>query len=179
MMNVRNNRKWEMAIFWTMLLLLFMGSAGIHLAKGIGPTGKPAATSAPAPPPVQQQEEVYHYNPEGRIDPFKPFVDLEAAAKKKSEKTKALPLNPLQRLGIEQFKLVGVIEDSRGRRAMVQDATGKFYSLVQGTHIGLNKGRVTKILKNSVIVNEKVMTDEGKIQSRNQIMKLRQDEVKP
>jgi type IV pilus assembly protein PilP len=177
MMKVRNNRKWEMAVFWTALLLMFMGLAGIPVAQGIGPPGKPPAT--PPLPQVQQQEEVYHYNPEGRIDPFKPFIDLEAAAKKKAGQTKVLPLNPLQRLGIEQFKLVGVIEDSRGRRAMVQDATGKFYSLVQGTPIGLNKGRVAKILKDSVIVNEKVVTDEGKIQSRNQIMKLRQDEVKP
>jgi Tfp pilus assembly protein PilP len=177
MMKVRNNRKWEMAVFWTALMLMFMGLAGTPVAQGIGPAGKPPAT-LPPPPQVQQQEEVYHYSSEGRIDPFKPFVDLEAAAKKKAESTRALPLNPLQRVGIEQFRLVGVIEDSRGRRAMVQDASGKFYSLVQGTHIGLNKGQVVTILKDSVIVNERVMTDEGKIQSRKQIMKLRQDEVK-
>ena len=179
MMKIKNNRKWERALFWTVLILMFTALAGIPVARGIGPTGKPPATAPPALPQAQPQEEAYSYNPEGRIDPFKPLVDLEAAARKKAEQTKALPLNPLQRLGFEQFKLVGVIEDSRGRRAMVQDATGKFYSLIQGTYIGLNKGRVAKILKDSVIVNEKVMTDEGKIQSHKQIMKLRQDEVKP
>ena len=179
MMKAKNKKKWEKALFWTALILMFTALAGIPVAWGIGPPEKPPATAPPVPPKAQPQEEAYHYNPEGRIDPFKPFIDLEAAARKKAGQIKALPLNPLQRLGIEQFKLVGVIEDSRGRRAMVQDATGKFYSLVQGTHIGLNKGRVAKILKDSVIVNERVMTDEGKIQSRKQIMKLRQDEVKP
>lgn len=178
MMKVGNYRKWKTAVFRTALMLMFIGLAGISFAQGIGQQAKPPATAPPSPQ-VQQQAAVYHYNPGGRIDPFKPFVDTEAAAKKKAEKTKVLPLNPLQRLGVEQFKLVGIIEGSRGRRAMVQDASGKFYVLVQGTHIGLNQGRVAKILQDSVIVNEKVRTDEGKIQSRTQIMKLRQDEVKP
>lgn len=160
--------------FWAALILMLAGPAGISAAQGTAATAKPA-TQATQP----HQEEAYSYNPEGRIDPFKPFIDLDAAAKKKTTKSQALPLNPLQRLGIEQFRLVGVIEGNKGRRAMVQDASGKFYSLVPGSYIGLNKGRVTTILKDSVIVLERITTDEGKTVSRKQVMKLRQDEVKP
>jgi Tfp pilus assembly protein PilP len=168
------NRKWRMAGFWTMLMFMFTGLGWIAVVHGTSPTAKLVT------PQSQQQEEIYRYNPQGRIDPFKPFVDPAAIAKQKAGKSKALPLNPLQRLGIEQFRLVGIIEGDRGRRAMVQDAaSGKFFSLVQGSYIGLNNGRVAAILKDEVIVNERVTTDEGKIQSRKQIMKLRQDEVKP
>jgi len=155
-------------------MLMFVGADGISFAQAVGPAGKTVVPQAQA-----QQKEFYRYNPEGRIDPFKPFVDLDAAAKKKTEKSKALPLNPLQRLGIEQYRLVGVIEGDRGRHAMVQDASGKFYAMIKGSYIGLNQGRVTEILKDSVVIQERITTDEGKVQSRRQILKLRQDEVKP
>jgi Tfp pilus assembly protein PilP len=167
------NRKWRMAAFWAVLMFMFTGLGWVTVVQGASPAAKPVT------PQNQQQEEVYRYNPQGRMDPFKPFVDPTAAAKQRAGKSKALPLNPLQRLGVDQFRLVGIIEGDQGRRAMVQDASGKFYSLVQGSYIGLNNGRVAAILKNEVIVNERVATDEGKIQSRKQIMKLRQDEVKP
>lgn len=162
-----------MTAFWTTLMFMFTGLGWITVVQGTSPTAKLVT------PQRQQQEEVYRYNPQGRVDPFKPFVDPAATAKQKAGKSKALPLNPLQRLGIDQFRLVGIIEGDRGLRAMIQDASGKFYSLVQGSYIGLNNGRVSAILKDKVIVNERVTTDEGKIQSRKQIMKLRQDEVKP
>lgn len=167
------NRKWRMAAFWAMLMIMLTGPGWAAVVQGASPEAKPVT------PQGQQQGEVYRYDPEGRIDPFKPFIDPAAAAKQKAGQSQALPLNPLQRLGLEQFRLVGVIEGDRGRRAMVQDASGKFYSLVQGSYIGLNNGKVAAILKDEVIVNERVTTDEGKIQSRKQIMKLRQDEVKP
>jgi Tfp pilus assembly protein PilP len=168
------------AFFWTALMLALAGPAGISAAQGTAATAKPAP-QAPQPPKPQQapQEEAYRYNPEGQIDPFKPFIDLNVAARKKTEKSAVLPRNPLQRSGVEQFKLVGVIEGNKGRRAMVQDVSGKFYSLVPGSYIGLNKGRVTQILKDIVIIQERVVTDEGKTESRKQVMKLRQDEVKP
>jgi Tfp pilus assembly protein PilP len=184
----KEKRKGKMPVPWAFLMMAVMvGYTGIQTVHAVGPPAatpvvksalKPAAAPA-APPVVAPPEQEYRYQPEGKIDPFKPLVNLEAVAKKRAEQAKTLPLNPLQRLGVEQFKLVGIIEGNRGRRAMVQDPSGKFYSLVPGTYVGLNKGRVSAILRDSVIVNEKVVTDEGKIQSRKQIMKLRQDEVKP
>ncbi len=133
-------------------------------------TGKDAAQATQPP-----QEQAYRYNPEGRIDPFKPFFDLDVAEKKKNVKV----LSPLQRVGIEAFTLVGIIESDKSRRAVVQDASGKFYSLLRGTYIGQNNGRVTAIHKDSVIIHERITKDGGKIESRRQVMKLRQDEVKP
>ena len=63
-------------------------SVGASAAQGAVAAAKPAtqataATAKPAPQATQpHQEEAYRYNSEGRIDPFRPFVDLEAAVKK-------------------------------------------------------------------------------------------------
>lgn len=105
---------------------------------------------------------VYKYNPVGKPDPFKPFIDEEITTKKKLEKAKALPISPLQREGIDQFKLVGIAGDEYSRKAIVQDLKGKFYPIYVGTYIGLNGGRVVQILADQVVVEEKFKTEARK-----------------
>lgn len=145
------------------------------------PAAAPAAPAAPAPlvtisaPPAVKVEKSYYYDPSGKSDPFKPFIETELAKKKTVE----LSVNPLRRQAVEQFRLVGVVGDGKGRRAMVQDSAGKFYSLLPGAYIGLNDGRVSQILSDRIVVDEKIRTDEGKIRQRKIIIKLRQDEGKP
>lgn len=140
-----------------------------------------AAPSAPAPLvsisalPAVKAERSFYYDPSGKSDPFKPFIETELAKKKTVE----LSVNPLRRQAVEQFRLVGVVGDGKGRRAMVQDSAGKFYSLLTGAYIGLNEGRVSQILSDRIVVDEKIRTDEGKIRQRKIIIKLRQDEGKP
>jgi len=173
MRKIRESKKPGIAFFQVLLMLLiFLGAAAVSIVDGATPSKKPVMRQ-------QQQDVIYRYNPQGRIDPFTPLIRPEVAAKKKNEKSRVLPLNPLQRLGIEQFRLVGIVEGEQGRRAMVQDPSGRFYSLIKGASIGLYNGMVESILKDSVIVHEKYVTDEGKIKPRKQIMKLRQNEVTP
>ncbi len=141
----------------------------------------PAAPAAPAPlvtisaPPDVKIEKSYYYDPSGKSDPFKPFIDTELAKRKTVE----LSVNPLRRQAVEQFRLVGIVGGGKGRRAMVQDSAGKFYSLLPGAYIGLNDGRVSQILPDSIVVDEKIRTDDGKIRQRKIVIKLRQDEGKP
>ena len=61
---------------------------------------------------------------------------------------------PLQKFDISQLKLVAIISTSQGNVALVEDATGKGYVLKKGTWVGKNDGKVTKILKDKVIVEE-------------------------
>jgi type IV pilus assembly protein PilP len=156
-------------------------SAAAPPAPPAPPVAQPAAPPAPAPavtisaPPAVKIEKSYYYDPTGKNDPFKPFIDTELAKKKTVE----LSVNPLRRLAVEQFRLVGIIGDGRGRRAMVQDSKGKFYSLLPGDYIGLNNGRVSQVLPDSIVVDEKIRTDEGKIRPRKIIIKLHQGEEKP
>lgn len=159
-------------ISWTLMQAFVVGAFMVLPASGASVQKKTGV-------PPQRQSVAYYYNPKGRIDPFTPLIPPEAAAKNKNDKARILPLNPLQRQGIDQFRLVGIVESERGRRAMVQDPSGKFYSLLKGTRIGLYQGRVESILKGSVIIRERYVTDEGNVVPRKQIMKLHQNEVIP
>jgi type IV pilus assembly protein PilP len=164
------------SILWTGLVLAGSLPMGPQDVQGMGP---PEAAATAATTTVAKIEETYHYNPTGKADPFKPFIDVELAKKKTVEQSRLLSLNPLQRQTVEQFRLVGIIGDNKGRRAMVQDSAGKFYSLLPGAYIGLNNGRISKILADRIIVDEKIRTEEGKIESRKIIFKLHQGEEKP
>ena len=164
------------SILWTGLVLAGALPMGQQDVQGMGP---PEAAATAATTTVAKIEETYHYNPTGKADPFKPFIDVELAKKKTVEQSRLLSLNPLQRQTVEQFRLVGIIGDNKGRRAMVQDSAGKFYSLLPGAYIGLNNGRISKILADRIIVDEKIRTEVGKTESRKIIITLHQGEENP
>jgi type IV pilus assembly protein PilP len=91
----------------------------------------------------------YSYDPTGKVDPFKPFIQITSQGSSKYS-----PLTPLQKYDISQLKLVAIIITPGGNTALVEDTTGKGYFLKKGTGIGKNDGRVTKILKDQVIIEE-------------------------
>jgi type IV pilus assembly protein PilP len=95
-------------------------------------------------------EEEYSYNPVGKPDPFKPFIQLTSAR----GGSRSAPLTPLQKYDISQLKLVAIISSPEGNIALVEDVTGKGYFLKKGTWVGKNDGKVTKVLKDKVIVEE-------------------------
>jgi len=98
--------------------------------------------------PERKEEAEYSYNPIGKPDPFKPFIQMASREGLRKAAT------PLQRFDISQLKLVAIISTSHGNVALVEDATGKGYVLKKGTWVGKNDGKVTKILKDKVIVEE-------------------------
>ena len=106
------------------------------------------------PPVLQTPDNVYSYNPLGKPDPFRPFIDVEIAASKKEKESKAESIFPLQKIAVESFKLVGIVGDHSRRVAVVEDSNKKFYPLFVGTRIGLHSGKVTDILADRVAVDE-------------------------
>jgi len=148
-------------------------------------------TITPVPPvssesqsSVQQQiplekgsESSYKYYPLGKPDPFKPFVEVEIAAKKAQERK--VSVYPLERDEIEKFKLSGIIGDHIQRLAIVEiidEGKLKFYPILKGTRIGIHSGKVSEIMADRVIINEP--DKNNKI--RRIILKLhKDDEVKP
>jgi type IV pilus assembly protein PilP len=138
--------------------------------KSVAVEIKPQSPSTP--PAFPTSENMYNYNPLGKPDPFRPFVELEIAAKKKEEKDKkeTPSIFPLQRVDVENFKVVGIAGDEVRRVAIVQDATKKFYPLFLGTRIGLHNGKVQDILADRVVVDEL----QGK-KAKRIILKLRKN----
>jgi len=144
------------------LLILFAMTVCAYGAEAKKPSPpaqpSPPAVAAPlpapqAPPAAPSLSSTYSYNPLGKPDPFKPFIDVQILPAKKEVK-KIESIFPLQRADVENFKLVGIVGDDRHRVAMVEDATKKFYPLFIGTRIGLHNGKVTDILADRVTVDE-------------------------
>jgi type IV pilus assembly protein PilP len=98
----------------------------------------------------KKEETEYTYNPVSKPDPFKPFIQLTPV----KEFSRAVPLTPLQKYEISQLKLVAIISTPEGNIALVEDSSGKGYFLKKGTGVGKNDGKVTKILKDKVIIEE-------------------------
>lgn len=99
---------------------------------------------------VQVEKKEYAYVPEGKRDPFKPFISQQPVAK-----ARELPLTPLQRYDISQLKVVGIMWGEKGRYALIEDAEGKGYVVYPGTLVGKNGGKVVKILQDEVIIEER------------------------
>ncbi len=165
-------RKRNDLLMWPLIL------AGLFLVAGIGwsappPDTKPgpAAPAAPAPPTA------FSYNPAGKPDPFQSFVEAELAARKRLEmaKKKNIPLSPLQRAGVESFRLLGIVGNQNKRTALIRDVSGRPYYISVGTHIGLHNGRVVEIRGDRVVVEEPALTGGKKGKARIIEMKLRKE----
>lgn len=113
----------------------------------------------------------YSYDPRGKLDPFKSLFETETERLlgTKPVKKKRLPLTPLQRIDLGQLKLVGVILSPTGNKALVEEPSGKGYIISRGTYVGTNFGRVTRVLKDKVIVEEEAedfLSGKMKLQKR-------------
>ena len=112
------------------------------------------------------------YNPLGKIDPFEPLFREKATIAKKKKKIKREPRTPLERIDLSQLKLVGIILAASGNRALVEESSGKGYVVKSGTYIGINGGKIVKIDKDLVTVEEQFEDVFGKIQTQKRKLKL-------
>ena len=106
------------------------------------------------------------YDPSGRRDPFLPMVQLGQQV----EQDASLP--PLQRVGLTELSLIGVLWGNYGYTAMVQTPDGKGYSIRRGTRIGPNNGVVSSITERGIIVQERFTDVYGNKQEREYVKLL-------
>ena len=148
------------------LFILFAAASGAFGADAVKPStpGLPSAkgkvqseSKVPFMPPAPQiPSNVYNYNPLGKPDPFRPFIDIDVMSMKKvkEKKAKTDSIFPLQKAEVDSFKLVGIVGDQMRRVAVLQDSTKRFYPIFVGTRIGTHEGKVIEILADRVTVDE-------------------------
>lgn len=157
--NQRNNlRRVWMNI--SIILLFLVGACG----GGTPPASVPTKAKTPVAEKKKEEpakmvaeknegekkgEVEFSYNPSGKPDPFRPFIELSPV---RSPRT--VPLTPLQKYDLSQLKLVAIISTPEGNVALIEDGAKKGYFLKKGTWIGKNDGKVTKVQKDRVIVEE-------------------------
>ena len=112
------------------------------------------------------------YDAIGKIDPFEPLFQRKSVSVNKKKIKKRIPQTPLERIDLSQLKLVGIIMASSGNRALVEESTGKGYVIKKGTYIGVNSGKVVKIKKEKVVVEEEFEDVFGKAKLRQREIKL-------
>ncbi|HUH65731.1 MAG TPA: pilus assembly protein PilP [Syntrophales bacterium] len=167
-------------------LILTVFAAALWLSAPLAAVPQAAETKAPVAGTAETKNvdaktlATYKYNPIGKPDPFKPFIEQELSSKKKAA-SGPLPISPLQREGTEKFKLVGISSDDHHRIAIVQDVKGKAYPIFLGTYIGLNGGRVVEILPDRIIIEETIKADDKRVEDKQAksmrlTIKLRKDE---
>jgi type IV pilus assembly protein PilP len=113
-------------------------------------------SGAAEPTRAQRSPNVGHgndapYDPTGKRDPFRPYVQPLDGPAATSQRT------PLQQYELSQLRLVAIVSDQhdpRETRAVVEDSSGLGYIIRMGTPIGRNNGRVTAIERNRVVVEE-------------------------
>ena len=104
-------------------------------------------------------------------DPFIPFIKFTEETEKGHKKKKHLL--PLQRYTLTQLKLIAIIDaGSAGKWAMVQDASGKGYTLKKGMPVGSEGGFVKDIFRDKVIVQQNVVNLLGKKKKKLTAIKL-------
>ena len=119
----------------------------------------------------------YSYSPQGKADPFVPFLQPRVEAEDRVEPERPpRPLTPLERVEVRQLRLVGIIWDadpSRDPSAMVELPDGKGFILKKGTTVGPNRGQVMEIFPDQVLITEQVTNIYGETVERRTTLELR------
>lgn len=118
---------------------------------------------------IESSESTVIYKVEGKIDPFASILG-EGVSVLNDEKR--IPLTPIEKVDLSELKLVGIIFAPSGNKALVEDVSGKGFVIKKGTRIGINFGKVIKILKNSVLVKEEAESILGQITLVERELKL-------
>lgn len=147
-----------------------------HVPAAKGPLATKAKPAAQVPPEQEPSKLArLPYDPTGKINPFTPLFKEEPKPKAdKSQKPKKpeRPRTPLERLDLGQLQLTAVVFSEVRPRAMVEEDNGKGYVLGIGTPIGLERGQVTAIKRDRIVIEHLKTDDFGNTAPRRRELKL-------
>ena len=120
------------------------------------------------------------YDPADKIDPFEPLI--KETPKKNSDSdtyadTGPIGNHPLENIDLGQLKLTGIMLAASGNRALVQESSGRGYVISRGTPIGTHRGRVADVLKDRVVVKEKMKDLRGNFYFKETELKLNKPRI--
>ena len=131
----------------------------------------PPSTATDVPPsgpvslPVDEEDPVVVYNPEGKRDPFRSLIQI-------GERKIDPNLPPLQRTELSALRLTGIVWGDFGYEALVQTPDGRGYEVEVGTKMGVNQGVVSRITPSNLSVEERSVDILGATHVATHIMEL-------
>lgn len=152
-------------------------SDAVSPAGGATPTGGATATAGSV------TYTLFKYNPSHKRDPFKTPLDAELDAKGQGtlEETDARAMvqrekEPLEAFPIDSLKLVAILTYNAKPMAMVQDPTGKGYTVWTGNFMGDKNGQILRIDNNELELLEDAPTPKDPKATKHTILRLHEEE---
>ena len=116
------------------------------------------------PAVAQQPSEAARYRATRERDPFQPSAPglaIERSAGATNAPSAGRRRLPLERLPLEQLRLVGTLATQGVRRALMQTPDGNVHSVTAGDYLGIDHGRIAKVHDASIDVVETVQDGNG------------------
>jgi Tfp pilus assembly protein PilP len=126
-----------------------------------------------------QTPDGYVFRPEGKPDPFRPFVRPAPPEESFRAQVPTRALTPLERVEATQLRVIGIVwavDRPDQALAMVEMPDGKGFVLRPGVGVGRYGGKVLRITANEVIIEEHGLDIAGREQVREVILKLHPSE---
>ena len=122
------------------------------------------AETAAVQPPSGLQAPPAGYGANRERDPFQPSplgLPFERPAGAANAPREGRRRQPLERLPLEQLRLVGTLAAQGARRALVQTPDGNVHSVAAGDYLGIDQGRIRKVQEAGIHLVETVRDDNG------------------
>jgi len=128
------------------------------------PTGVEATQGANAP-----KDGAYEYSGLDRRDPFAPLVSKREGGRQKG-------VSPLETYEVAEMKVIAILWAKNKYYAVFALPDGKSYTVTDGTKVGTHNGVISKIVKDSVVIKERVRDARGVLSPRDIVLRLRGEE---
>jgi Tfp pilus assembly protein PilP len=153
----------------------------------VSPPPKPPVPASTQSVAKLQQElllrENFSFIPAKMLDPFSPvsvITEVPGAGSGEDEgnmppEPKA-PLTPLQKMSLGEIEkgLKAIMWGDMGRRALIEDGSGKGYIVGEGTPLGDHEGVVTQIFNDHLIIQQSFWDrTEKKVVAQNSMVRLK------
>jgi type IV pilus assembly protein PilP len=108
----------------------------------------------------------FTFYPIKALDPFIPFLVPETAANlgEDEQDQKAAPLTPLQKMTLSEIEkgLKAITWGELGKKAVIEDATGRGYIVGIGTPAGEHSGVITQISSDHLVIQQEIWDRKAK-----------------
>jgi type IV pilus assembly protein PilP len=110
----------------------------------------------------------FTFYPVKTLDPFVPFVETMAQLHSEGEdepKTEGgPPLTPLQKMTVSEIEkgLKAITWGDLGKRAVIEDSTGRGYIVAVGTPAGERSGVITQIFSDRLVIQQEIWDRKAK-----------------